>query len=81
MPSYFWLIAWLTEVLEFGIITVTEEGADFKPSFSPPGSPGDKLGGVIVGAQIADHRDANRPAMFGNRRRKRRRSSAKLPSR
>ena len=68
----------VNKVLEFGVITVAEEGADFKPKLFPLlDRPGDKLGGVIVGAQIADHRDANRPAMFGNRRRKRRRGFSK----
>ena len=68
----------VNEVLEFGVIAVAQEGADFETElFTLLDGPGDKLGGVIVGSKIADHRDTNRAAMFGNRRRDRRRGFSK----
>ena len=68
----------VNEVLEFGVITVAEEGTDFKAELFPLlDRSGDKLSGVIVGAQVADHRDANRPAVFSNGSRKRRRGFSK----
>ena len=68
----------VNEVLEFGVITVAEKGADFKAElFALLDRSGDKLGGVIVGAQFSDHRNANRPAMVGDRCRKRRRGFSK----
>jgi hypothetical protein len=43
----------VNEVLEFGVIAVAQEGADFKAELFPfLNRPGDKLGGVIVGARL-----------------------------
>ena len=62
------------EVLEFGVIAVAQEGADFETElFAFLQRPGDKLGGVIVRPEVADHGNADRAVVFGNRRRHRRR--------
>jgi hypothetical protein len=43
----------VNEVLEFGVIAVAQEGADFKTElFTLLDRPGDKLGGVIVGSRL-----------------------------
>jgi hypothetical protein len=68
MPSYFLADGLIHEVLKLGVVAVTEESADLKAQLATfCNSPGDELRGVVVRAQIADHRNTNRPFMIGYR--------------
>ena len=57
----------INEVLEACIVAVAEKGADLKAQLAALlNGAGDKLRGVVVGAQVTDHRDAHRSFVTGD---------------
>ncbi len=57
----------IDEVLETRVVTIAEKGADLEAKLAALlNGAGDKLRGVVVGAQVADHCDAHRPFVTGD---------------
>ncbi len=57
----------VNEVLKTRVITVAQEGIHLETELAPLlDCSGQKLGGVVIGTQITDHRDADLPLMLGN---------------
>ncbi len=63
----------VNEVLEFGVVPVAQKGADLKAKLFPfLNRPGNKLRGVVVRAEVTDHRNADRAVVVRNGSRNRR---------
>ena len=62
----------INEVLEFGVVAIAQKGADLKAElFALLNGTGDKLRGVVVRAEVTDHRNADGAVMICNGGRKR----------
>lgn len=69
-PVIFLADSLIHKVLEARVVTVAEEGADFKAQLTAfLNGTGNKLGGVIVRSEVADHRNTHRPFVVGDGRR------------
>ncbi len=72
-PVVFLADGLVNEVLESGVVAVAQKGADLKAKLLPfLNRPGNKLRGIVVRAEVADHRDADRAVVVGNGSRNRR---------
>ena len=65
MPSYFWPIAWLTKSWK-RVVAVAEEGVHLEAQLASFLDGTRQNCGVVVGTEVADHRDAHRPLMLSD---------------